>query len=68
MWSIFGTTSEPRTGPIGSLSQKSKAAVYESGIEGWCPYCLMEGKRTWVDYLKCPHCKKTLQVKELVMD
>lgn len=59
MWSIFGTTDEiTSVNPIGSLSKKSKGAVYSDGA--WCGYCVKVGMRTWMDSNKkiCPTCKK----------
>jgi len=58
MWSIFGTTDELPGRPEGSLSKKSKLAVYSDGA--WCGYCLKHGMRSWIDHSKnvCPTCKK----------
>lgn len=69
MWSVFGTTDEIVTGPIGSLCPESKKAVYAYG--SWCGHCLSKNKmRTWVDNDEkiCPWCEEILTKDDRVKE
>ena len=68
MYSIFGTTDEIVTSPIGGVCAQGKKAIYADGA--WCGFCLEKEMRTWVDsdVKKCPHCRSVLAKEKRIVD
>ena len=67
-WSIFGTTDEHISGPVGSLCSKSKKSIYSDGA--WCGHCLNDNMRTWIDHdrKKCPTCHCDITEDKRIID